>query len=79
MVWTVALRKKEIGLMIENLHPQYSFPSTVLKPIRAMVPQNIKGELGPDTFNLTLQEFCDGLDTEIDKVKINSKHITSLR
>ena len=47
MLW--ALRKKEIGIMIENSHSQYSFLSTVLKLIWAMVPQNIKGELSPDT------------------------------
>ena len=52
IVWAVALRKKENGIMIENLHPQYSFPTSVLKLIRSVVPQNIKGELWPDAYKL---------------------------
>ena len=44
MVWAVGLRKKEIGIMAENSHTQYSFPTTVLKLIWATVPRNIKGE-----------------------------------
>ena len=62
MVWAVALRKKEIGSMIENLQPQYSFSKEVLKLTRAMVPQNITGEVWPNAYKLTLEEFCDGLD-----------------
>ena len=63
MLW--ALRKKEIGIMIENSHSQYSFLSTVLKLIWAMVPQNIKGELWPDT-NSLLRNF---VTAEIGEVK----------
>ena len=44
MVWAMPLRKKEIGIMIEKSHPQYSFPTTVLKLIWATVTRNIKGE-----------------------------------
>lgn len=58
MLW--ALRKKEIEIMIENSHSQYSFVSTVLK-----------ADLGNGTteykrralikYKLTPKEFCDGL------------------
>ena len=60
MVWAGACHKREIGSDGENA-PQYSFPPIVLKLIWTFVPQNVKGELGPDPYKLTLQEFCDGL------------------
>ena len=41
--------------MLENLHLQYSFPTTAIKLIQAMAPENIKGELWTDAYKLTLQ------------------------
>ena len=67
MRWAVALWKRGTGSEDGNEAPQYSFPPIVLKLIRTFVPQNLKGELWPDAYKLSLQEFCDGL--EIPRLK----------
>lgn len=60
--WAVALRKKQVGPLDEGEEPKYRFPADVLAFLRSLVPQNIKGEIWPTAYKLSLQEFCDGLD-----------------
>lgn len=62
MTWAVALRKKEIGPLVDDAEPQYSFPSVVLQYIRSLVPENVKGEIWPQAYKVTLEEFCKGMD-----------------
>ena len=65
--WALALRKKEIGPMNGDELPIYSYPQTVLKFIRAVVPGDIVGEIKDEAYPISLQEFCAGLDIPKNK------------
>lgn len=62
MRWAIALRKKKVGPLSEGEEPKYAFPAVVLAFLRSLVPLNVKGELWPDAYRLSLDEFCSGLD-----------------
>ena len=46
--------RKKIGSDDKNAQPKYSFPPMVLKLVWAFVPQNVKGELWLDAYELAL-------------------------
>ena len=52
MVQSFDLQRTEINLGDEKSSPEFSLWPTVLKPIQALVPQSIKGELRPDAYEL---------------------------
>ena len=58
--WSLALKKEKIGMNDEG-SPHYKFPKSVLDFIRTLIPGNIKGEILDDSYDVSLDEFCEGL------------------
>jgi hypothetical protein len=54
-IWALSLRKSNIG----PAGSTYSYPEVVLDFIRALAPNDVKGEIRPDAYKVTLQEFGD--------------------
>lgn len=52
MVQSFDLRGTEINLGDEKPSPEFSLWPAVLRPMQALVPQSIKGELRPDAYKL---------------------------
>lgn len=63
--WAVALRKKEVGPLVDGEEPKYTYPAVVLAFLRSLVPEDVKGEILPEAYKLTLEEFCSGLDVPL--------------
>ena len=64
LTWALALWKRDVGPIIDGKEPKYSSPREVrvLAVLRSLVPEDIKGELLDDAYQVTLEEFCKGLD-----------------
>ncbi|CAH3153227.1 unnamed protein product, partial [Porites lobata] len=56
--WAHSLMRKEIG----PSDAQFSFPSTVLSFIRALVPGDVVGEIREDAFQVSMKDFCTALE-----------------
>lgn len=61
-MWAVELRKKEIGPIVDGEEPKYTFPPVVLAFLRSLVPEDVKGELLPEAYKVSLEEFCTSID-----------------
>ena len=65
--WAVAIRKKEIGPLVDGEEPKYSFPPLVLAYLRSLIPEDVKGDIWPEAYKVPLAEFCSSIDVPLLK------------
>ena len=45
--------------------PNYEYPKVVLQYIRALEPDDVKGDIIDDCYKVSLTEFCQSLDIKL--------------
>ena len=49
----------------EDPFKHYKYPEEMLNYTRALVPNDIKGEILEDSYNVQLKEFCEALQIKL--------------
>ena len=49
----------------KNTFEHYNYPEEVLNYIRALVPNDVKGEILQDWYKSSLKEFCEALQNTL--------------
>ena len=49
----------------KNTFKHYSYPEEMLNYIRALVPNEVKGEILEDWYKFSLKEFCEALQNKL--------------
>ncbi|KAJ7388157.1 hypothetical protein OS493_039509 [Desmophyllum pertusum] len=69
--WAHALMRNELG----PEDAEFAFPEVVLNYIRHLVPDNIKGEIREDAFQVSLEDFCKIMEMGPLNADENVQHV----
>ena len=53
MTWFIALQNNKVGTELES--PNYAWPTSVLDFLRALIPDDIKGEIYENSYPVSLE------------------------